>query len=50
MVTKYLNLDENKVEIGMDVKIIEEEQESKSYSGLASIYRKRYIRAVSSDS
>jgi len=46
MVAKYLQCDENKVEISTEVKVIEEEQESKSYQGLASIYRKRYMKAV----
>jgi len=46
MVAKYLACDENQVEISTEVKVIEEEQESKSYQGLASIYRKRYMKAA----
>lgn len=47
MVQKYLNLDINCVVIDhQDVKLIEEEQDSKSYVGLSTIYRKRYMKGV----
>jgi len=47
MVQKYLRLDDNRVAIDpSDVRIMEEEQESKAYPGLATIYRKRFMKGV----
>jgi hypothetical protein len=47
MITKYLKLDDNRVTIDeQDVKIITEEQESKSYHGLATIFHKRYMKGT----
>lgn len=47
MVTKYLQLSHNRVNIDpTDVKVIDEEQESKAYHGVSTIYRKRYMKGV----
>merc|ERR1712127_1136444 len=46
MISKYLCQDNNMVTLDADVKITQEEQESTSYPGLLSIYRKRYMSAV----
>jgi len=47
MITKYLQLPDNFVTIDpTDVKIIEEEQESKAFFGLPTIYRKRFMKGV----
>jgi len=47
MVTKYLKLDDNRVVLdSSDVKLVEEEQESKAYHGLSTIYRKRFMKGT----
>jgi len=47
MIQKYLKLDDNHVTIdSTDVRMLEEEQESKAYPGLATIYRKRFMKGV----
>jgi len=46
MISKYLHMDNNSVTLNPDdVKIVQEEQESTSYPGLGSLYRKRYMSA-----
>merc|ERR1740121_534168 len=46
LISKYLHIDENAVNIDPDdVRIVEEEQESTSYPGLVSVYRKRFMTA-----
>jgi len=50
MISKYLHMDNNTVTIDPDdVKVSQEEQESTSYPGLLSVYRKRYMTAVVHD-
>jgi len=47
MISKYLHMDNNTVTLDPDdVKVSQEEQESTSYPGLLSLYRKRYMQAV----
>jgi len=47
MITKYLQLPDNFVTIDhTDVKIIEEEQESRAFPGLSTIYRKRFMKGI----
>lgn len=47
LISKYLQLDSNMVSLDpVDVKIVQEEQDSKSYPGLLSVYRKRYMTAT----
>jgi len=50
MISKYLHMDNNTVTLDPDdVKVSQEEQESTSYPGLVSLYRKRYMKAVVND-
>merc|ERR1719277_570125 len=47
MISKHLHMDNNTVTLDPDdVKVSQEEQESTSYPGLLSVYRKRYMTAV----
>eukprot|EP00429_Kryptoperidinium_foliaceum_P086215 CAMPEP_0176194440 /NCGR_PEP_ID=MMETSP0121_2-20121125/6002_1 /TAXON_ID=160619 /ORGANISM="Kryptoperidinium foliaceum, Strain CCMP 1326" /LENGTH=718 /DNA_ID=CAMNT_0017533187 /DNA_START=18 /DNA_END=2174 /DNA_ORIENTATION=- len=46
LVMRYLRINENSVQINeKDVRVVEEETESKSYPGLSTIYRKRFLTA-----
>mmetsp|Transcript_71012 Transcript_71012/g.148538 ORF Transcript_71012/g.148538 Transcript_71012/m.148538 type:complete len:755 (+) Transcript_71012:238-2502(+) len=46
LVTKYLQLPDSSVTLDTtDVRVVEEEQESKAYLGLSTMYRKRFIKA-----
>lgn len=50
MISKHLHMDNNTVTLDPDdVKVSQEEQESTSYPGLLSIYRKRYMQAMVND-
>jgi len=50
MISKYLHMDNNTVTLDPDdVKVSQEEQESTSYPGLLSLYRKRYMTATVHD-
>mmetsp|Transcript_66623 Transcript_66623/g.192425 ORF Transcript_66623/g.192425 Transcript_66623/m.192425 type:complete len:788 (+) Transcript_66623:110-2473(+) len=46
LIMRYLRINENCIKINeTDVRVVEEETESKSYPGLSTIYRKRFITA-----
>jgi len=46
LLTRYLHFEDNEVNLDPDdVRVLEEEQESTSYPGLLSVYRKRFITA-----
>jgi len=50
LITQFLRLNENFVRLDTsDVRVVEEEKQSVSYPGLATVYRKRYLRAVLDD-
>jgi len=47
LITQFLRLNDNYVTIDTsDVRVVEEETQSVSYPGLATVYRKRFIRAI----
>lgn len=47
MVTKYMQMPDNAVTVdSTDVRMVEEEQESKAFFGLNTVYRKRFMKGI----